>query len=199
MHPRIFAHFDLLAQRYGLRGSVLEVGATGTPDTLLNLPTLRAATRRIGINLDPHAALPGIEFVTGNANHMPWLKDAVIDAVLCNSTLEHDARFWLTLSEIRRVLKPGGVFLVGVPGYAENRRRRLLDVAQRVWRHPLPGAAALEAASASTRALIVHRFPADYYRFGADAVREVFLEGMDMLEFTRLMDPPRFVAVGRRR
>jgi SAM-dependent methyltransferase len=33
------------------------------------------------------------------------------------SAMEHDAYFWKTAAEIRRVLKKGGLFIVGVPIY----------------------------------------------------------------------------------
>jgi|SRR3990170_3627998 len=38
-----------------------------------------------------------------------------VDTVLCLETLEHDDRFWLTLEEVARVLKPGGHFVLSVP------------------------------------------------------------------------------------
>lgn len=200
MQTRIFEHFDRLCKEHGAGGVVLEIGSTGTADTLLALPSLSLATRRIGVNLEAQPPLTGIEFVTANANAMPWLADMSIDTVLCNSTLEHDAYFWRTLSEVRRVLKPGGLFVVGVPGYAENRSRRLaLKAAIALWPEPLPGATRLRASAASTPALVVHRFPADYYRFGEDALRAVFLEDMESLTLDRLMHPPRFIAAGRRR
>jgi SAM-dependent methyltransferase len=41
--------------------------------------------------------------------------DASFDAVMCNQVLEHVVDPALTLSEIRRVLKPGGILLLSVP------------------------------------------------------------------------------------
>ncbi|MEK7467639.1 MAG: methyltransferase domain-containing protein [Planctomycetota bacterium] len=48
----------------------------------------------------------------------PWpFRDGTVDAVLCEQVLEHlnDSQFEFALSEIRRVLKPGGTALVGTP------------------------------------------------------------------------------------
>ncbi len=198
MHCTVFTHFDGLCRRLGAGGTVLELGAMAGPHTLLALPSLKSATRRIGINMDPQAAQPGIEMLVGNCNHMPMIESCSIDLVLCNSMLEHDRAFWLTLAEMRRVLKPGGLFMVGVPGFAERRPRPLLRALGLLWKRPLPGAAALESSLASTPSLVVHRYPADYFRFGRDAMREVLLDGLDMVSVEAIMQPPRFIGVGRK-
>src|SRR5271166_1615924 len=127
MTPALFAEFDALCRRYGAGGSVLEIGATSTPDTLLNLPSLRACGSRIGINMQYEGTTPAGRILRGNGNDLSQFADAAFDVVVSNATLEHDPRFWLTLAEMRRVLKPGGLLLIGVPGYtrARSRARRL--------------------------------------------------------------------------
>lgn len=200
MHPEVRSHFDMLCRRHGIGGAVLEVGATGDGSTLLMLPALSGATRRVGLNMEPQGALPGIEMLTGNANAMDF-SDASFDAVLCNSMLEHDGSFWLSLEDMRRVLKPGGLMLIGVPAFAEDAGpgKRLAGLLGRIWRPPLPGARGLAARAASTTTLNVHRFPADYYRFGADAMQDVFFAGMEVLSIDQVMTPPRLIGVARRR
>ena len=37
------------------------------------------------------------------------------DLVICFDTLEHDDAFWLTVEQMRKVLKPGGWLMIGVP------------------------------------------------------------------------------------
>jgi SAM-dependent methyltransferase len=200
MHQTIFAAFDRLCRQYGPPGNVLEIGATPTPDTLLNLPALAGAGRRIGMNLDWPTRAVGFEIIEANANRLPMLENASADLVLCNSTLEHDPRFWLTLAEIRRVTRIGGVAMLGVPGYAAEEdwaskaRRKLTSF----WPAPLPGSLALQGAAASTATLQVHNFPGDFYRFSEQAIREVFLEGFEVLTIEVLMRPPRIIGVGRR-
>lgn len=52
----------------------------------------------------------------------PWpYRDATFDAVLCEQVLEHltDAQVRFALSEALRVLKPGGVALLGTPVFTE--------------------------------------------------------------------------------
>jgi SAM-dependent methyltransferase len=126
MHPKAYAEIErVVAERVPPRfdGRVLEVGAIPIPDlTLLTMPAL-ASAERIGINLDEPSEHDGYRIVSGNANHMPQFEDDSFDLVLCNATLEHDPQFWLAVSEMHRVLAPGGVLVVGVPGYANPTSR----------------------------------------------------------------------------
>lgn len=195
MHPEIRSHFDLLCRRHKAGGAVLEVGATGTPDTLLTMPALSGAARKVGLNMEPQPALPGVEMVTADANAMTMFADRTFDVVLCNSMLEHDRSFWLSIAEMRRVLRPGGLMVLGVPAFTARRRLmpRLAAAAGRVWRMR-----SLAGAAASTPVLAVHRYPADYYRFGVDAVREVFFAGMEVVSIDEVLTPPRLIGVARR-
>lgn len=43
------------------------------------------------------------------------LKKQTFDLVLCFDTLEHDDKFWLTVENMRWVLKRGGWLMIGVP------------------------------------------------------------------------------------
>ena len=40
--------------------------------------------------------------------------------VVCCATLEHDKRFWLSVKEMQRVLRPGGLLVIGVPFYSRG-------------------------------------------------------------------------------
>ena len=81
---------------------------------------------------------------------MTMFEAASFDLVLCNSMLEHDARFWLTLEEIRRVLRAGGLAIIGVPGYsvAHGSGKRLASLASRLWPSKLPGGTKLAGLAA---------------------------------------------------
>ncbi len=46
---------------------------------------------------------------------MPEIRDALFDCVFCSGVLEHVDRYQDALSEISRVLKPGGILLLGLP------------------------------------------------------------------------------------
>ena len=43
--------------------------------------------------------------------------------VMSNAVLEHDKHFWLTLAEMKRVTRPGGLMVIGVPGFVKHRER----------------------------------------------------------------------------
>jgi len=162
---------------------VLEVGATRS-DNLLTLPKFSEA-QCVGINPDPEQlgwggwgdkALPIWPGHKGwsiqlGTGHDLPWPDGYFDLVLCNSVLEHDPAFWKTLAEMKRVLK--GHIVIGVPAFVEQSRS----------------------------VLQVHRYPKDYYRFGEDAVREVFFEGLNLRGLEELMlnyspTAPRILAWG---
>tara|TARA_Y100000310_G_C20462298_1_gene705950 strand:- start:79 stop:777 length:699 start_codon:yes stop_codon:yes gene_type:complete len=64
------------------------------------------------VNLDciPY---PGVKIV-GDANNMPF-KDNFVDAVICESLLEHVLDPKVVLNEVYRVLKPGGMMYLSIP------------------------------------------------------------------------------------
>ena len=97
--------------------------------------------------------------------------------MVCCATLEHDKRFWLSVKEMQRVLRPGGLLVIGVPGYVKNTE---LDHGR------------------ATHTYRVH-YEFDYYRFSEQAVREVFFEGMRRVRVRPMMFPPRLIGHGYKR
>jgi SAM-dependent methyltransferase len=167
--------FHNVISRSGVRPKrALEVGGLMGEDSLLRFPELDGAERYC-LNLVEMPSADGIESVTGNANDMTEVfKDDWFDLVLCCSTLEHDKRFWLSVAEMKRVLRPGGLLVIGVPGYVKDQER---DQGR------------------STLTYRVHyRF--DYYRFSEQAVREVFFADMERVNVKAYMTPPRLLGHG---
>ncbi len=167
--------YHTIIQRRGIRPKrALEVGGLMGADSLLRFPEL-AGAERYCLNLVDMPSDGEITAVTGNANDMrDVFEDDYFDLVVCSATLEHDKRFWLTVSEMKRVLKPGGLLIVSVPGYVKSPERD----------HGF-----------STHTYRVHyRF--DYYRFSEQAVREVFFEGMRGVRVKPVMFPPRIFGHG---
>jgi SAM-dependent methyltransferase len=182
MSPEVFARFtDIVARRLppGPR-AVLEVGAGGW--TLLAMPAFDRA-RRVALNLRfdvPSEALARTARVIANGNHLPFA-DASFDCVLSCSMLEHDRWFWRTTQEVRRVLRPGGLFVAGVPIYMTLPT----DVDSTTVTYARHGLA----------------YNADYYRFSEQAVREVFFEGYAAVTdevIVRQHPNPFLVAAGRK-
>lgn len=96
------------ASQYPIKGRILEIGSldvNGTPRDLF------VGTDYIGVDIRPG---PGVDKVMSGAKL--GFPDASFDGVLYLETMEHDRTFWLTLSEIARVLKDGGRVIITTRG-----------------------------------------------------------------------------------
>jgi SAM-dependent methyltransferase len=188
MHPRVYQAFEKICGDRKAGGAVLEVGAIASSRALLAMKCLAGAREKFGINLKAQAPYSEFQMVEGNANDMSMFPDARFDTVLSNATLEHDRHFWKTISEIHRVTKPGGLIVIGVPGYTELFDRLLRRLRgrrkRRGWLFD------------STLTFRVHKAPGDFYRFSEQAVAEVFLDGLQDVRVEPVMVPPRIIGSG---
>lgn len=174
MHAKVQEKFHAIVRGSHVRvRRALEVGGVAGPDSLLLFPELEGA-ERFSLNLVGMPSTDGITAVVGNANDMTAFEDETFDLVMSNATLEHDRYFWLSVSEMRRVLAPGGLLIIGTPGYTEDHERD----------HGL-----------STHTYRVHyRF--DYYRFSEQTFRDVFFDDMDRVDVQAILTPPRIIGHG---
>jgi SAM-dependent methyltransferase len=200
MTAAVYAAFDEILRAERARGPVLEIGAANAATALLHLPALADVADRTALDLAPGDLGAGVRVIVGNANQMTAFGDASFETILCNATLEHDPRFWLTLAEIRRVARPDALIAIGVPGYAGMGPRAYAP-------HSRFAARLLRGVALATRftpiavgtpTLGEHRYPGDYYRFSEQAVREVFLDGLAHPCTRIVMNPPRILGWGRR-
>lgn len=114
-----------------LQGRILDIGCGpyAVPSYLEGYPVSCIS----GIDpLEPFETHP-FEFVHGFAEFLPWQDDS-FDVVIAATSLDHVLSLDLALSEIRRVLKPGGLLLIWdwfgdeyKPYDPENQSPRLLD------------------------------------------------------------------------
>jgi ubiquinone/menaquinone biosynthesis C-methylase UbiE len=148
------------------------------------MKSLVKAKEKIGINLDGPYEFRDFKIVKGNGNSMECFEDDRFDLVLSNATIEHDKFFWKTISEIRRVTKPGGLIVIGAPGYTtlvrQLSKRSIFNVLCNV-----------------TTTYRVHG-RGDYYRFSPQSFSEVFFEGMKDVDVRTVMLPPRIIGAGRK-
>ena len=197
MHPTVFDVFEEICRAREIRGAVLEIGATPDDSTLLNLPSLAGANEKIGINKTGGSRFRDFTILEADANNMTGFPDQRFDAVLCNAVLEHDRFFWMTLAEIRRVVRVGGLVVIGAPGYRqlpfEPKLRRWLARLSRFSGHPDGW-----PMQHSTLTLGVHNSPGDYYRFSEQTFREVFFIGMTEVVIRTVLVPPRIIGAGVR-
>lgn len=200
MHPAVYRVFETICSQERICGPVLEVGAVPGPDSLLRMPCLAHVGPKLGLNLEGGGDCGDYEIKQGNANAMTDFTDGQFAVVLCNAMLEHDRYFWKSVAEFHRVTASGGMIAIGVPGYTGMGPSTFAPP------HSLLGflLRAFERGNyadiiqAGTVTLGVHNFPGDYYRFSEQAVREVFMAGLTGVEVRTVLNPPHFIAWGRR-
>jgi SAM-dependent methyltransferase len=110
--------------------TLLDVGCWDGTGTVRRGEVL-GATRLLGVEVfeapAADAAKRGIE-VAGldlETARFPWA-DGSVDVIVCNQVLEHLKDIWLPMSEMHRVLRPGGCAILSVPNLASLHNRLLL-------------------------------------------------------------------------
>ncbi len=108
MHKSVMTWVSSIVERDGLRSraSILEIGSFNVNGGVRSLfPEANANDRYTGVDV---CEGPGVDTVNPDMGVMPdqWTNE--FDLVISTEALEHDGRFWRTLSEIRRVsmIKP---------------------------------------------------------------------------------------------
>lgn len=99
----VIGHYDLYGQE------VLEVGSLDENGSIRDLFN---AEVYCGVDMRPG---PGVDVVC-NGNNLHYWQDHSWDIVVSTEMLEHDARFWLSLEEMGRVLKPKGYLMLTMRG-----------------------------------------------------------------------------------
>ena len=82
----------------------------------LSMEDMKIAKNRIKDFSIPNSNKSSCVFALGDINSLPF-KDNAYDAVVCSEVLEHLEFLEKGVSEIVRVLKPGGILAVSVPRY----------------------------------------------------------------------------------
>lgn len=111
---------DCLSVQKHFSGRVLDVGCGR--GLLLQKIAARAesGTELFGIDISPKLCAlaeqnnPGARIVVGDAEALPY-PDQYFDTVCMTEVFEHMLDFHKPLAEVRRVLKPGGTFIISVP------------------------------------------------------------------------------------
>lgn len=116
--------------------------ASASPSLIVDLGAGHGADLATAESVHPSACLAGVEswppYVEAlsakgitvyslNIERDPFpFTDKSVDVVIANQVLEHCKEVFWIFSEVSRILKPGGCFIVGVPNLAALHNRFLL-------------------------------------------------------------------------
>lgn len=189
MHHTIYNEFRTIISELNITGKILEIGAVPEENTLLNIDLLRDR-ERVGVNIAPASSYNGFDILQACATDLSIFGSDHFDCVLSNATIEHEKHFWKICAEVRRVLRPGGVAIIGAPGYSQNSDTERLTLSKPT------GADPLAEWDITTLVYRYHGAPKDYYRFSEDAFREVIFEGYRDVCIRTVMVPPRLIGHG---
>ncbi len=167
-------------------GNILAVGDSARSHAILNMPYFRQNKDKIksqGINLDKsHCGKYGhFTIHHGNANNMPQYKDEMFDCVISVMMLEHNPEFWLSLDEMKRVLKKDGILIIIVPGYS-------------VYSH-FPAKSSCKDRHVWAAVYGCHGDP-DCYRFSPHFFKYVVFKNFREYKLYDVLVPPRLVGIG---
>ena len=119
MHSSVRRWFEDVVRRWEPQGAVLECGSYNVNGTIRDL---FADCEYTGIDAREG---PGVD-VVANCHDLPFYVD-VFDWVLSTSMIEHDPKPWLSVGEMRRVLRPGGLLVLAAPGFGWPVHREPID------------------------------------------------------------------------
>lgn len=128
---RLRRDFSRLLAGAGPAASLLDVGSADGLMTLRYAKLLGVPPGRVhGIEiLDEYLKVspPEVKALKMNVEDSPFpYADGEFDVIVCNQVLEHLKNIFLPLSEMERVLKPGGRLALGIPNLAGLHNRALL-------------------------------------------------------------------------
>ena len=111
LHKSAYISGEKFFSRYATRefASILELGSFNVNGTLRDFQPENS--NWIGADIE---AGPGVDLVIHNTSSLPF-EDSSFDYVVASSVFEHDPTFWLTFSEMVRVLKTDGCIYINAP------------------------------------------------------------------------------------
>ena len=120
MHTSSFEHMKDLVRRHTNPGGLLEILDVGSCDVNGSYRPLfdQPGWRYRGLDLAPGK---NVDLVLPSPYSFP-IGSASVDLVISGQAFEHIEFFWLTWSEIVRVLKPGGLIFLIAPSRGEEHR-----------------------------------------------------------------------------
>jgi SAM-dependent methyltransferase len=115
VHDTAYIHGRIFRQTYWSDAfeTVVEIGSQDVNGSLRS--HFPEAAKYIGLDFEEGA---GVDVLVTAGAPLP-LDDESADIVLTSSAFEHDQQFWVTMLEMCRVLRPGGVLYINAPSNGE--------------------------------------------------------------------------------
>lgn len=116
MTQEVRVFLDKVKQQIGTQKRVLEIGSKDFSGQIRDL--FKDAKEYIGIDMNGGSGILRQDVdITMNAHDIKKIfKRESFDCVICCETLEHDKKFWITIENMKWVLKRGGWMIITVPG-----------------------------------------------------------------------------------
>lgn len=182
---KIRAEVERIINHYKAKGPILEI-ATDVHDLVVTSQDILAGQPRHVVGLGSQIEREHVTFHAGDSYDMTCsFPDGVFGVVISNRALPRDKKFWRTQDEIRRVLAPGGLFILVAPCFSV-----------------VPNDAGVVAVGAKgnpvdtvTITRKVNGSP-DFWRISPQAVKNVLLDGFEIQEVHVKLMPPNVFGVG---
>ena len=184
--------YDQILEEVAPIGKVLGVGESASKTSIFNYPYFikrRLETECVGINIDKSGCGINEHFrIFYGTSHAIQYPSDHFDCVISCMHLEHDPKFWLSLLEMKRVLKTDGIFYVAVPAFVSDDEYTLDEMA--IGGHRGNGTITYE----------LHGNP-DCYRFSPHWITTVAFPSEEFSDVivTLAKVPPRLIITGRKR
>ena len=112
------------------KGKVLGVGDSAFPHAVLNMQYFHDNPVEEGVAVNTNEKdlghLNGFDVILCNGNDICY-EDNYFDFVYTVMMLEHDPKFWLSVQEMHRVLKPGCPLMIAIPGFVGEPEYAVVD------------------------------------------------------------------------
>ncbi len=188
IRAKVVEEYEMLFRTHALVGPLLEIAGGGREGAISHAPFLNGVERHVVVTGGEGGEAGGVHVHKGEPNDLaPLFDDGCFSTVIWDRALERDARFWLTVAEIRRVLMPGGMLVLCTRGFGKTNKFGIRVVGASG--NPINFLTATAAVSPAG---------GDYLRCSPQGLRNLVLDGLDVKELRSAFMTPHLFAVAQK-
>lgn len=182
---KVIAEYEILTRQHNAQGPFLEIMHGQARNAISPSAFLKGEERHV-VGRGKSGDIDDVHFHNANPNDMSGLFESeCFSTVIWDRALERDAAFWLTLAEIKRVLKPAGTLIVCTCCFTKANKFGIKVVGAKG--NDIPALTPTKAVDATV---------ADYWRISAQSMRKAILNGFDIREVRMSFTVPHLFGVG---